>query len=154
MGGLLEFTGYLGGSGARFGASRRLQRRAIGVDEKIASLCYRVDTISDTSAKTETLPLKLGADLVNFADRPLLAESASLDIEVKQTGWFNRNKARVEAEAYRQPPREGGVEQVGGTFTLIQASGENSGEPPTAASGTARTATGALTPEGTSTPCA
>ncbi len=126
MGGLLEFTGYLGDPGPDSELPVGYNRRAIGVNEKIASLCYRVDTISETSAKTETLQLKLGADLVNFADRPLLAERASLDIEVKQTGWFNRNKARVEAEAYRTTA-EGGVEQVGGTFTLIQGSGENSG---------------------------
>jgi hypothetical protein len=115
-GSLLQFTGYLGDPGATDTTTPPVgfKNDSIGVNEEIDSLCFRVDTTSRTG-KPEYLDVALSPSLVNFAGRPLLASSASLDIEVKQAGLLNRTKAKVEATALRDGSPVG-------TFTLVQGS--------------------------------
>ncbi len=57
--------------------------------------------------------------MVNFANRPLLATSASLDIEVKQQGLFNSTKTKIQATTYRNGT-------LVSTFNFVQGSGTSS----------------------------
>ncbi len=96
---------------------------SIGVNEEIDALCSRVDAISRTG-KTEYLDVALSDKLVNYGGKQLLAKSAALDIEVKQSGLFNTTKARIEATALL-----GG--NAKGTFTLIQGKAPSTPAPNT-----------------------
>jgi len=106
---LLQFQGYLGSTPKKVG----FRDDSIGVIESsLTSLCNKVDTISFTS--TETLELKLGSDLKNFAGTPLLATGASLDVEVRSTYG---SKAKIQATAQL-------AGATVGTFQLDQGSAE------------------------------
>ncbi len=103
---LLTFKGLQGSTVRKVG----FKDDSIGVIETSnALLCNKVDFVSFSS--TETLELKLGADL-KFAGQPVAASSASLDIEVRS---FFGSKAKVQATA-----KLGAV--TVGTFELTQGS--------------------------------
>ncbi len=102
---LLQFTGLLGTTQKKVG----LRSDSIGVIESsLTALCNRVDVISLSS--TETLELKLGSAMTNFAGKKLLATRASLDVEVQS--WLG-SKAKIQAIA-----KLGGA--TVGTFELTQ----------------------------------
>jgi hypothetical protein len=120
-GNLLTFTGIVGASPAKAG----YKGNSIGVNEKYAILCNLVDPVSASTGGTETLELKLGTGLVNFAGRPLTATKASLDLEVgvNAVPYIYNKKATVQATAWLDTRQaDGSIKsvQVGNTFTLIQ----------------------------------
>lgn len=120
-GGLLEFTGFVGTTKKPVG----YKSGSIGVNEKVTALCNLVDPATTEGGGIETLELTLGDDLVNFANRPLLASQAELDVRVGVNAWpyIWRRNATVEARFYVGDT----ATQVGGTYTLIQGSGTSSG---------------------------
>ncbi len=113
---LLSFTGYLGATVTDVG----FKNASLGVNEKISSVCNRVDALS-TTGKVETLELVLTPGLEVVPGSPVLGiSSASLDIEVASiTKLFSKQRAVVEALAY-----EAGNPTPIGQWTVTQGVGE------------------------------
>ena len=105
---LLEFSGSIGSQTLNTG----FKDNSIGVDERLSSLCNKVDAYSRVGS--EKLTLKLGEDVEYLPGVSAVATSASLDLEVRSL-WFQ--KAKVQAVAKL------GEETVG-TFEIAQGSGE------------------------------
>ena len=116
---LLAFQGYLGDPVTGTTLSPGFLKDSIGVNEKIASLCNKVDAVSANNQNTpETLELKLGDSLKNVFGTKMLATKASLDIELRSSGLPFFTKAKVEATAWIT-----GNPNPVGTFNLYQAGG-------------------------------
>ena len=107
---LLLFRGAAGTSVRNAG----LLNGSIGVNERLKELCWKVDTLSTTG--DETLELELGPDLTGFAGR-LMATRASLDLELRSTGFPFYSKARLTIRAFD------GATAVGSPVQVAQGTG-------------------------------
>jgi hypothetical protein len=115
---LLEFAGFVGDAPAPVG----YKSGSIGVNERVSALCNLVDPATTEGGGIESLDLKLGDDLVNFAGRPLQASGASLDLRMGVRTLYTYNKrSTVTAQAYLDGAK------VGDLHTLIQGTGTSGG---------------------------
>ena len=104
---LMSFAGSIGSSSKPVG----YKSGSLGVQEVLAAYCNLVDTLSTKGP--ETLTLKLGSQMVNFAQRPLRVGSATIPLTVSSVLG---KKAQIDAVALLN-----GV-QVG-TVTVKQGAG-------------------------------
>lgn len=120
---LLRFEGLLGSDPT---PKLGFNSGSIGVIETgAAGFCNRVDAVSLRS-KSETLVLTLGSELTNFAAKPLVARSASLDLEVKSAPfWLGGTKARIEIKTYLGAEPVGALEVTQGSPTCPAKDGDN-----------------------------
>lgn len=118
---LLELTGTLAQATLPGQGTTRVGYKSglIGVNEKVAELCNLVDPATTEGGGIESLDLGLGDVLKNFAERPLKASGATLQLRmgVRTFPYTWNKKSTVKAEAYL------GTTKVG-QDTLIQGSAE------------------------------
>ena len=123
---LLKFAGTLDQTVAPGEGTTRVGYKSgsIGVNERVADLCNLVDPATTEGGGIESLDLTLGDALVNFADRPLKASAASLQLRMGVRTLFTWNKkSTVKAQAYLAD------DPVGRVYTLIQGTAPTSGAP-------------------------
>jgi hypothetical protein len=110
---LLKFSGSLSDATPFVG----FYQDSIGVVADPAGSCNMVDAPSSATGTPEVLEVSLGDALTGLGGVPLLAKSATLDLEVKQYGWASiDNKAEVLATILRDGTSVG-------TATLVQGAG-------------------------------
>lgn len=130
LGGLIVMRGYIGSVSTANAKNVGYLNGSIGVNEKVESLCNKVDNQSFGAfnlPKTvpEILELTLGDSLKNFEGRPMWATSASLDMELRTSG-YKKEPALVEATLWET--RDGSPTQVDPTtYSLAQGTTANDG---------------------------
>ena len=94
---LMAFSGRSGALDKHVGYRNNL----IGVNGEFRELCNLVDNVAGQGGGLEVLELKFGSGLKNFADRPLVATTASLTLAMNvKTLWTLSKPATVEVTAY------------------------------------------------------
>ena len=84
-----------------------------------------MDAVSLRS-RSETLVLTLGSELTNFADKPLVAKSASLDLEVKSAPFrLGGAKAKIEIKTFLGAEPVSTLEVTQGSATCPAKDGDN-----------------------------